>query len=111
MYSFLHLSVGGRKLGKLELAASLTLLCVSKGHFFQLATFVINLRGESGKDSVDPEPPPQHHSRYGPSYVIKITGGLLRNIGGGRLYSRTVIMQNNFIAEPNRTLSCDWLLR
>ena len=30
---------------------------------------------------------------------------------GGRLYSRTKIMQNKFIAEPSRILNCDWSLR
>ena len=33
------------------------------------------------------------------------------NNDGGRLYSRTAIMQNKFIAEPNRILNCDWSLR
>ena len=30
---------------------------------------------------------------------------------GGSFYSRRVIMQNKFIAEPNRIRNCDWSLR
>ena len=36
---------------------------------------------------------------------------LLKRDNGGRLYSRTVIMQDKFIAERNRILNCDRSLR
>ena len=36
---------------------------------------------------------------------------ILNNNPDGRLYSRTVLMQNKFVAELNRILNCDWSLR
>ena len=64
-------------------------------------------------DALDGGSPEQHSlgSHDGATSPVTAANVVPTYSSSGRLYSRTVIIQNTLIAEPNRILNCDWSLR